>query len=101
MDPIGARRIIFGEATAVGMSAEKSDHDYRYKTDFQIWRENQEFERQNISMSRPPLDSNPIVTKNTNVTTSHLDLTPVGTKTSDPNPLTQPTDSSKRKEKRT
>ena len=25
---------VFGEATAVGMSAANSDHDYNYKTDF-------------------------------------------------------------------
>ena len=42
---------VFGEATAVGTSAEKSYHDYRYKIYFEIWRENQEFEGQNISMS--------------------------------------------------
>ena len=42
---------VFGEATAVGMNAAKSDHDYKYKTKFQIWKENQEFERQNILMS--------------------------------------------------
>ena len=57
MDPIGRRQIIFfGEVTAVGMSAARSDQDYSYKTDFGIWRENQEFEHQNIPMSRPPLD---------------------------------------------
>ena len=33
---------VFGGATAVGMSAEKSDNDYNYKTYFEIWRENQE-----------------------------------------------------------
>ena len=42
---------VFGEATAVVMSTAKSDHEYNYKTDFEIWIENQEFERQNISMS--------------------------------------------------
>ena len=41
----------FGEAAAVGISSEKSDHDYNYKTYFKIWIENKEFERQNISMS--------------------------------------------------
>ena len=41
MDPIGRRRIIFfGEAAAAGMSAAKSDHDYNYEADFEIWREN-------------------------------------------------------------
>ena len=64
---------VFSEAAAVGMSAEKSDHEYSYKTDFEIWRENQDFERQNILMSQPPLDSTPIVTNTKNVTTSHLD----------------------------
>ena len=34
--------------------------DYNYKTDFGIWRENQEFERQKNARSRPPLDSNPV-----------------------------------------
>ena len=37
---------VFGEATVVGISAAKSDHDYNYKNDFEILRENQEFERQ-------------------------------------------------------
>ena len=60
MYPIGALRIFFGEATAVGMSTKNSDHDYNYKTDFEIWRGNQEFERQKISMIWPPLDSTPI-----------------------------------------
>ena len=49
--------------------------------------------------SQPPLESTPIGKNTTNVTMSHLDLTPIGTKTPDPKPLTQPTDSSKRKEK--
>ena len=67
---------VFGEATEVAMSAAKLDNDYSYKTDFEIWRENQEFERQNISMGQPPLDSNHIGTNTTNVTTSHLELNP-------------------------
>ena len=41
---------VFGEATAVGMSATRSDQDYSYKTDFENWREIQEFERQHILM---------------------------------------------------
>ena len=51
---------VFGEATLGRMSATKLDHEYSYKTGFKIWMENQEFERQNILMSRPPLDSTPI-----------------------------------------
>ena len=36
---------IFGKTTAAGDDvSEKSD--YNYKTDFETWRENQEFERQ-------------------------------------------------------
>ena len=60
---------VFCEATAVVMSAARSDQDYSYKTDFEIWRENQEFEHQNISMSRPPLELTTIGTNRTNVTT--------------------------------
>ena len=87
---------VFGEATEVGISAAKSDHDYNYKTDFEFWRENQEFERQNIFMSQPPLESTSIDTNKTNAKTSHLDFTPVGTKMPKPKPLTQPTELSKR-----
>ena len=71
---------IFGEATAVGISAENSDHDYNYKTEFQIWKEDKEFERQNFPMSQPPLDSTPFGTNMTNAKKSHLELTPIGTK---------------------
>ena len=41
----------FGEETALVISAEKSYHDYNYKTEFQICKENKEFKRQNILMS--------------------------------------------------
>ena len=63
---------IIGEATAVGMSATRSELDYSYKTDFQNGRENQDFERQNISRNWPPLDSTPIGTNTTNRTTSPI-----------------------------
>ena len=86
---------VFVEATAVVMSAEKSYHDYNYKTDFDIWGGNQEFERQNIPMSQPRRYSTTIGRKKKNTKTSHLDLTPGGTKISYPKPLTQPTESSK------
>ena len=65
------------------MSESKSDHEYNYKAGFKIWKENQEFERQKISMSQPPLDSTTIGT-NTTKKKSLLDLTTVGTKTPDP-----------------
>ena len=61
---------IFGRTTAIGDSV-SAKSDYKYKTDFETWRENQEFERQNNTRSRPPSDS-----------------TPVGVKTSDPQTLT-------------
>ena len=61
---------VFGEATVVGMSESKSDHEYNYKAGFKIWKENQEFERQKISMSQPPLDSTTIGTNTTKV--NHL-----------------------------
>ena len=57
---------VFGEVTAVVTIAARSDKDYSYKTDFEIWREIQEFDRQNVSMSQPPLHSTPIGTNTTN-----------------------------------
>ena len=73
------------------MSAAKSDHNYNYKTDLEVWGENQEFEHQLFSMSQPPLDSTPIDMNETNTKTSHLDSNPVGIITPDPKPLTRPT----------
>ena len=35
---------IFGETTVIGVSEENSDYDYNYKTYFQVWKENKEFE---------------------------------------------------------
>ena len=75
---------IFGGDTAVGMSTTRSEQDYRYKTDLGIWRENQDFGRQNISMSRPPLDSTPIDKNKTNRTTSPIESIPVRIKTTEP-----------------
>ena len=77
---------VFGESTVVGMSATRSEIDYIYKTDFQNWRENRDFGCQNISMSRPHLDSTPIGTNTTNGTTSSIDLIPIGKKTPEPTP---------------
>ena len=91
MDPIGLRRIIFGKETAVGTIATRPEQDYFHKTDFKIWRENHDLERQNISMSRPPLDSTPIGTNTTNGKTSQLDSIPIGTKTPEYMPQTRPT----------
>ena len=85
---------VFGEATAVGMIWKWLERDYKYKTDFQHWRENQDFGRQNISMSQPPLDSTPISMNTTNRTTTPINSIPIKTKTPDPTPRTRPTESS-------
>ena len=84
---------VFGEATYVRTSAARSNQNYRYKTDFEIWRENQDIGRQNILMSPLTLDSTPIGMNTTNRKTSKLDLTPIGTKTPEPTPLTRPMES--------
>ena len=55
---------------------------YSYRTAFEFFRENKEFECQNNARNQPPLE-----------------LTPVGVKTPYPKTLTLPTDLSKRKEK--
>ena len=81
------------------MSATRSEQDYSYNIGFQIWRENQDFGRQNISMSQPPLESTPIGTNTTNRTTSKLESIPIGTKNPDPTQHTQPTESSMRQGK--
>ena len=72
-------------------------HDYNYKTELKIWKENKEFERQNISKAQPPLDSTPIGTNTSNAKISHLELTTVDTKTPDPKTQTPPIEYSKRK----
>ena len=74
------------------MSKTGSEQDYNSKTDFETRRKNQDFGRQNNSMSRPHLDLTPLGTNTTNGTTSPIDSIPVGTKTPDPTPLTQPTE---------
>ena len=71
-----------------------SELDYSYKTDFENWRENQDFGGQNISMSRPPLDSSPIGTNTTNGKLSPNDSIPIKTKILEPTSQTRPTDSS-------
>ena len=89
--------LIFGEATAVGTSAEKSDHDYNNKTEFQVWKYKKEFERQNILMSLPPFGFTLFGSNTTNTKISHLDLTPVVKKTPGPKPLTIPMEYPKQK----
>ena len=80
------------------MSASKSDHDYNYKTDFEIWRENQEFGRNCFDESTTfVLDSYRY--KHNKYKTSHLYLNHVGKKTPYPKQLTLPTESSERNKK--
>ena len=74
---------IFGETTVVGDSL-SAKLDYNYKTDFEIWKENKEFKRQNVSMSQPPLGATHVGTNASNAKILTLDSTPVGTKTPDP-----------------
>ena len=89
----------FGETTAVGVSETKSDYDYNYKTEFQIWKEYKEIEHQNMLMSWPPLESISIGMNVSNADISHLDSTPVGMKTPDSKTLTLPTEFFKRQQK--
>ena len=84
---------IIGEVTAARTSRTRSEQNCSSKTDFETRRENQYFERQNISMSRPPLGSTPFGTNTTNRTTSSIDSIPVGTKIPETTPPTRPTDS--------
>ena len=44
------------------MSTARLYQYYTYKTDFEIWKENQDFGRQHISMSQLPLEFTPIGT---------------------------------------
>ena len=74
----------FGEATSIGMSAERSDQEYSYKTDFEVWSENKEFGRQMFLMNRPPLKSTHIGTNSTNVKTSQLESTNIEKKHHNP-----------------
>ena len=69
------------------MSGTISEKKYSHKTDFETRRENQDFGRQNISISQPPLDSTPIDNNTTNGTTSPIESIPVRKKTTDPTPL--------------
>ena len=80
-----------GEVTADIVSSTGSEQNYNAKTDFENRRENQDFGRQNNSMSRPHLDLTPLGTNSTNETTSPIDSIPVGAKTPEPAPLTLPT----------
>ena len=75
---------VFGKPAAVGMSTTRLEQDYSQKTDFDIWRENKDFGRQNISMSRPPLDSTPISMNIINRTTSPIDSITIQNKSYNP-----------------
>ena len=81
---------VFGGTTSFGVS-----EPYHYKTEFQIWKEIKEFERQNISMGQPHLESTPIGTNTPNSKISPLKSSPVGEKIPDLKPLTLPMESPK------
>ena len=77
------------------MIGEKSDYDYNYKNEFQILKEDKEFEHQNILMSRPPLELTLVGMNTSNEKILSLDSTHVGAKIPDPKILTLPTELSK------
>ena len=74
------------------MSRTRPEQNYSSKTDSETRRENQDFEHQNNSTSRPPLDSTTLGTNTTNRTMSPIDLITVGTKKAEPTQRTRPTD---------
>ena len=63
---------IFGKTTAVGNYV-IAKSDYNYKTDFDTWRENQEFESQKNARNLPPLDLNPVGAKKSDPKTLTMD----------------------------
>ena len=82
------------EATEDKVSETKAKKRYNFKSEFETSRYkvvNQYFGRQNDPMSRPTLDSTPLGTNTTNVTTSPIDSIPVRTKTPELTPLTRTT----------
>ena len=83
---------VFGEVTVSGISGTRSEQKYNHKTHFATRRENQDFERKNISMSQLPLGSTPFGTNTTNIKTSPIDSIQVRKKMPDPMPQTQPTE---------
>ena len=84
---------LIGEVTAARTSRKRSEQNYSPKTDCENRRENQYFERQNISMIRPPLESTPFGTNTTNRPTSPIDSITIRTKTPEPTPRTRTTNS--------
>ena len=76
------------EVAASRMGRTRSEQKYSSKTDFETMRENQYLGRQNISMSRPPLDSIYFGTNTTNGIMSPIGSIPVGTKTPENIPQT-------------
>ena len=82
------------EATVDRVSETRLKQNYNYNSDFETRRGEvvyQYFGRNNDSMSRPPLYSTPLGTNKNYRTTSPSDSIPVGTKSSEPTPLTLPT----------
>ena len=82
------------EATSDRASGTKAKNYYNFKSEFETGREkmaDQDFGRQNYPISQPTLDLTPLGKNSTNRTTSPIDSIPVGTKTPDTMPLSQPT----------
>ena len=87
------------EATADGVSETRANNHYNFKSDFEAMREIQDFEQENISMSQPTLDQNPLGTNTTNVIMLPIDLCPVRTKLPQLTPLELPTEFPERNRK--
>ena len=71
------------EVTADRVSRTRPEQNYNTQCDFETRRRgavNQDFGRQNISISQPPLNSTTLGTNTHNRTTSPIDSIPVGTK---------------------
>ena len=84
------------EATADRVREMKSNNHYNFKSEFESRRDkrvNLDFRRQHDPTSQPTLDSTTLGKNTRKRTTSPIDSIPVGTKTLEPAPLTQPTES--------
>ena len=73
------------------MIGTRSEQNYSHITDFEIRRGNQDFRRQNISMSRLSLDLTTIGMNTTNRKILPIDSIPMRTTIPEPTPQTRPT----------
>ena len=71
-----------GQSTNVrdAVSTKSYYSEEKYKTDFEIWRGNIQFEREKIEISQPPLDSTPVDAKTSDSKAPATESTPDGEK---------------------